>query len=356
MDFKRICVTGGAGFVGSNLAIAIRKRHSNVDVIAVDSLKRRGSELTLERLRAHGVAFIHGDIRAPEDLDGLPGFDLLLDCSAEPSVQAGASGSPAYVLHTNLTGSIHLFEAARTRGAAVLFLSTSRVYPMDRLNALAVTESPTRYEWKVPAQPSGLSEFGVAEDFPLDGARSFYGASKLASEHILQEYRYAYGVPVLINRCGVIAGPWQFGKVDQGLVALWVARHAFDKKINFIGYGGTGKQVRDLLHIDDLAALVLKQCSATSGWSGQVFNVGGGNKVSVSLVELTAICEDVTGRRVELGRVAETSPMDVRIYLSDARRVRQAYAWNPERSVRDIVGDVYNWIDSDRARLATILG
>jgi CDP-paratose 2-epimerase len=227
---------------------------------------------------------------------------------------------------------------------------------MDRLNAQAVSESPTRFEWELPAQAGGLSEFGVAEDFPLDGVRSFYGASKLASEHVLQEYRYAYGLPALINRCGVIAGPWQFGKVDQGLVALWVARHAFGKDIKYIGYSGSGKQVRDILHIDDLAALVLKQCAASSGWAGQVYNVGGGNKVSVSLVELTSVCEDVTGRRVELGRIEETSPMDVRIYLSDARRVRQAYHWAPERSVRDIVGDVYKWIDSDRERLASILG
>jgi CDP-paratose 2-epimerase len=356
VDFKRICITGGAGFVGSNLAIAIRRRHAGVDVTALDSLKRRGSELTLPLLREHGVAFVHGDIRCPEDLAQLPAFDLLIDCSAEPSVQAGATGSPAYVLHTNLTGSIEVFEAARVRGAAVLFLSTSRVYPLDRLNALAVDESPTRYQWSSSQRVAGISEAGVAEDFALDGVRSFYGASKLASEIVLQEYRHAYGMRVLINRCGVLAGPWQFGKVDQGVVTLWVARHAFGRRINYTGFGGSGKQVRDILHIDDLIELVLKQCAASSAWSGQVYNVGGGSKVSVSLRELTALCEDVTGQRVEAGRIDQTSPMDVRIYLSDARKVSQAYQWAPRRSARDIVGDVYSWIASDRERLAPILG
>lgn len=355
MDFKRICVTGGAGFVGSNLAIAIRQAHPRVEVTSVDSLKRRGSELTLPRLRAHGITFVHGDIRRPEDLAELPAFDLLLDCSAEPSVHAGASGSPAYVLHTNLTGTIHLLEAARMRGAAVLFLSTSRVYPMDRINALAVEELSTRFEWRQDQGVPGLSPFGIAEDFPLDGVRTYYGATKLASEYLLQEYQYAAGLPALINRCGMLAGPWQMGKVDQGVVTLWVARHVFGRKLNYIGYDGSGKQVRDILHIDDLAALVLRQCADTANWKGQVFNAGGGNKVSVSLQELTSICQDVTGKRVEIGCVRETSPMDVRIFLTDSRKVNAAYGWMPERSVRDIVSDIHAWIISDRDRLAAIL-
>jgi CDP-paratose 2-epimerase len=356
VDFKRICITGGAGFVGSNLAIAIQRAQSGPEVTVVDSLKRRGSELALSRLRAEGVPFVHGDIRCPEDLADLEGFDLLIDCSAEPSVQAGATGSPAYVLQTNLVGTINLLEAARVRGAATLLLSTSRVYPLDRINALDVEETPTRFEWRQGQGVPGLSEYGLAEAFPLDGVRSFYGASKLASEYLLQEYHYAYGMPALIDRCGVLAGPWQMGKVDQGVVTLWVARHVFGKPLDFIGFGGTGKQVRDLLHIDDLAALVTKQCAASASWNGPVYNVGGGNKVSASLHELTEICRDVSGNQIEIGSVPDTSPMDVRICLSDARKVRETYHWEPERSVRDIVSDIHEWITSDRERLAAILG
>ncbi len=356
MEFQTICITGGAGFVGSNLALAFKRAHPKIEIIAFDSLKRRGSELALDRLRAHGIRFQHGDIRCPEDLETLPAFDLLLDCSAEPSVQAGATGSPAYVLHTNLTGTIHCLEAARLRGAAVLFLSTSRIYPMDRLNALHHTESATRFAWKADEGLPGLSAEGVAEDFPLPGVRSFYGASKLASEMLLQEYANAYGVKALINRCGVIAGPYQMGKVDQGVVTLWVARHLFGKPLSYNGYGGVGKQVRDVMHVDDVAALLLKQCSSLTAWDGRVYNVGGGNAISTSLLELTALCEEVTGNKIAIASVPETSPMDIRIYVTDARRVMRDYNWKPERSLRDIVTDVHRWIASDRARLEPILG
>lgn len=356
MNFKTICITGGAGFVGSNLAVAFKTAQPSAEVIAFDSLKRRGSELALERLRRYGVRFLHGDIRCTEDLAELPGFDLLIDCSAEPSVQAGATGSPRYVLQTNLTGTIYCLEAARERGAAVLFMSTSRVYPMDRLNALPVTEDATRFVWKANGTVPGLSAEGVGEDFPLPGVRSFYGASKLASEMVLQEYANAYGLKALINRCGVIAGPWQMGKVDQGVVTLWVARHEYGKPLSYNGYGGLGKQVRDVLHIDDLAALLLKQCASLTNWDGRVYNVGGGNAVSTSLLELTALCEQVTGKRITIGSVAETSPMDVRIYVTDARQVMREYGWKPAKSMRDVVTDVHRWIAQDRARLESILG
>jgi len=356
VDFTTICITGGAGFVGSNLAVALKKAHASIDVIAFDSLKRRGSELALPRLREHGVRFMHGDIRCTEDLAELPRFDLLIDCSAEPSVQAGATGSPRFVLQTNLTGTIYCLEAARERGAAVLFISTSRVYPMDRLNALPYTEGTTRFSWTPDGTVPGLSAEGVGEDFPLPGVRSFYGASKLASEMVLQEYANAYGMKGLINRCGVIAGPWQMGKVDQGVVTLWVARHEFGKPLSYNGYGGQGKQVRDVMHIDDVAALVLKQCASLKHWDGRVYNVGGGNAVSTSLRELTALCEDVTGKSIAIAPVTETSPMDVRVYVTDARRVMQDYGWKPEKSMLDIVRDVHGWIRSDRARLESILG
>ncbi len=356
MEFKTICITGGAGFVGSNLAVAFKKAHPSVEVIAFDSLKRRGSELALERLRAHGIRFIHGDVRCVEDLAELPSFDLLIDCSAEPSVQAGATGSPRYVLQTNLMGTIYCLEAARERGAAVLFMSTSRVYPMDRINALPFADGATRYAWTPDGSVPGLSDEGIGEEFPLAGVRSFYGASKLASEMLLQEYVNAYNVKALINRCGVIAGPWQMGKVDQGVVTLWVARHEFGKPLSYNGYGGHGKQVRDVMHIDDLAALLLKQCASLKNWDGRIYNVGGGNAVSTSLRELTVLCEEVAGKKATIGSVPETSPMDVRIYVTDARRVMKEYGWKPAKGMREIVGDVYRWIQSDRARLETILG
>lgn len=356
MDFQKVLITGGAGFVGSNLAVLFRQSWPDVKVWAVDNLKRRGSELNLARLQAAGAQFLHADIRCPEDLAPLPDFDLLIDCSAEPSVQAGVGGSPQYVLNTNLVGTINCLEAARLRQAAFLFLSTSRVYPIALLNRMPFVEEATRFRWQDDASVPGFSQAGVAEDFPLEGARSYYGASKLAGEQILQEYVYNAGMKALINRCGILAGPWQMGKVDQGVITLWVARHYFRKPLQYIGFGGQGKQVRDLLHVEDLFDLLARQMDCLSFWDGRVYNVGGGVDVSVSLAELTRLCEEATGRQVPIASVPETSSVDLRIYLTDARQVRRDFGWSPRRDCRRIVQDICQWVNAHPDLLRPILG
>ena len=355
MEFRNIAITGGAGFVGANLATMLRRSFANARVTALDNLKRRGSELNLSRLQKYGVDFVHGDVRCAEDLDALPAFDLLIDCAAEPSVHAGNDGSPRYVLNTNLTGTIHCLEAARRRDAAVLFLSTSRVYPIAPLNALPYREDATRFRWQSDHAAAGFSEHGIGEDFPLGGPRSFYGASKLASELLLQEYVHQSGLRGLVNRCGVIAGPWQMGKSDQGVISLWVARHYFDQPLQYMGFGGQGKQVRDALHIDDLFDLIVSQCRHAHLWDGRAYNVGGGADGSVSLQELTDICRDTTGKRMPIGSSPETSDVDVRVYVTDTRRVCRDFDWRPQRPPRRIVSDIHRWIDDRRETLRPIL-
>ena len=303
----------------------------------MDNLSRRGSELNLPRLKSARVEFCHGDIRSVEDFDKLPEFELLIDCSAEPSVQAGQAGSPRSVLFTNLVGTINCLEAARIRGAAFLFLSTSRIYPIKALNDLPYTETETRYRWMEQPGSVGFSRHGVAENFPIDGARSFYGSSKLACEQLIQEYVYSYKMRALIDRCGVIAGPWQMGKVDQGVVTLWVARHFFERPLSYIGFGGHGKQVRDILHVHDLFDLILLQLEAPYAWDGRVYNVGGGEDVSVSLRELTELCIKETGKRVSIASSPETATVDLRVYITDARKVRDDFRWSPTRDPRRIV-------------------
>jgi CDP-paratose 2-epimerase len=356
LDPRTVLIAGGAGFVGSNLAIRYKTEHPSARVIALDSLKRRGTELSLGRLADGGVEFVHGDVRCREDFDDLPGFDLLVDCSAEPSVRVGLAGAPDYLIQTNLVGTINLLELARRNDAAFLFLSTSRVYPLDRLNRLAVRETDTRLEWADPAAEQGLSAAGLSEDFPLGGPRSLYGASKLAGELLLQEYAYTYRMPAMINRCGVLTGPWQMGKVDQGVVTLWVARHVFvDKPLSYVGYGGTGKQVRDILHIDDLYELIELQLQNDAAWNASPFNVGGGRDGSVSLLELTAICSSVTGVTRSIGSQPETSPVDIPIYLSDCRHAEKVFGWRPMRNPEVIVSDLFDWIQDHENDLRRVL-
>jgi CDP-paratose 2-epimerase len=350
----RILITGGAGFVGSYLARAFRRSDPGRRVVAFDNLRRRGSESNLPIFRAEGIEFVHGDVRMAADLEDIPGdFDLVVDASAEPSVLAGVSDSPRYVLETNLHGTINCLELARRRGSAFLLLSTSRVYSIPALKTIRLDESDARLVIADDQIVPGVTAAGIAEDFPVDGPRSFYGASKLASEIVAQEYAAAYGVNVIIDRCGVIAGPGQFGKVDQGVFTLWVMNHYFMKPLRYTGFGGKGKQVRDLLHPADLYDLVSRQLASISDHSGEVFNVGGGPDVSVSLRELTAICSELLGE-MPIGSDPETSWVDVPLYVSDCAKVRKAFGWKPARGVRSIVTDIIEWVRANETALRSL--
>ncbi len=354
----RILITGGAGFVGSRLALAFREAGPQDEIVALDNLRRRGSELNIPLFKKNQIEFVHGDIRSADDLNDLKGnFDVFVEASAEPSVLAGLSGSPAYVLQTNLTGTLNCLELARKRAGMMVFLSTSRVYSIQPLRELALREGSTRLELKADQKFSGASEKGVAENFPTHLPRSIYGATKLASELVIQEYADTYGMKAVINRCGVIAGPGQFGKVDQGVFTLWVANHYFGKPLKYTGFGGQGKQVRDLLHPLDLFDLIQTQIrQIQSLGAAEVYNVGGGTEVSTSLCELTAICQQVTGRKIEIASDTQTTSVDIPLYISDNTKVSQALGWKPKKSIKDIVENIHQWIRQNEVDLRPIFG
>jgi CDP-paratose 2-epimerase len=351
----RLLVTGGAGFVGGNVAVVLAGAHPDWEITALDNLRRRGSELNLSRLRDVGVNFLHGDVRSLADLVDLPPHDAIVECSAEPSVMAGADGSPDYVVQSNLVGAYHCLEYARLHGAQLIFLSTSRVYPIAALSDLALVEEEYRFALD-PEQPfPGASLAGISEDFPLGGARTIYGATKLAAELLIEEYRASYGVSAVINRCGVIAGPWQMGKVDQGVFTYWMLAHHFGRPLRYIGYGGTGKQVRDLLHIEDLIGLLAEQLAMPEHWDGQVVNVGGGLDCSLSLRETTALCQQITGKTVEIASDSANRAGDVPLYISDCARLSGLTSWRPRLGAGDVLADTHRWIvDNESEILATL--
>jgi CDP-paratose 2-epimerase len=331
----------------------MKERFPGARVLAADNLRRRGSEANLPRLRDQQIEFVHCDIRNPEDLR-LDRFqiDLLLECSADPSVLAGFGDAPDYVINTNLVGTINCLELARRTHADVIFLSSSRVYPIEALNALRTQEADTRFVL-TPDQPvPGASERGIAEEFPLGGARSLYGATKLCSELLIQEYGAMYSLRAIINRCGVIAGPWQMGKTDQGVFALWMAMHYFHRELSYIGWGGEGKQVRDLLHVDDLARLIFAELEALPALAGSVFNAGGGTASSLSLAETTRLCAEITGNAIPVRTVRENRPADLKLYITDNTRVTEATGWKPKCTPRDTLVDIYEWIQSAEAQVS----
>ena len=353
----RILITGGAGFVGGFLARTFLRASERNSVVLFDNLRRRGSEWNVAALMSAGATFVHGDVRNPDDLNAIEGrFDVLIEASAEASVHAGVNDSPRYVLDTNLFGAMNCLEFAHKRCGALVFLSTSRVYSIAPLRALPLKTTATRFDLdEQTASVPGVTFAGVAETFPSDTPRSYYGASKLAAELLCQEYSAFGELPVVINRCGVIAGPGQFGKTDQGVFTLWVARHYFGRPLQYTGFGGGGLQVRDLLHPDDLAELIRIQLESLDRVSGRTFNVGGGRKGSVSLMEFTGICREATGREVAIAPLDVTSPVDVPWYITDHANVSRVLDWTPQRDPRQIAADVLAWVRENETVLAKVI-
>jgi CDP-paratose 2-epimerase len=354
VSFHQCIITGGCGFVGSSLALRLKARQPGCRIVALDNFYRAGSRLNVSRLRQAGIEVVEGDVRRKADLEALGGADLVIDAAAEPSVMAGAGGTGAdYVVDTNLVGTLHLLECARRWKSRFLFLSTSRVYPVEALRAIRLTEGAERFEIDPVQALPGVSERGIGAAFPLEGPRTLYGSTKLASEIMVREYAAQFGLDAVVNRCGVIAGPWQMGKADQGVVALWVARHLYGLPLRYIGYGG--KQVRDVLHVDDLADLVVLQAERRDPFRGEVYMVGGGRGCSASLRELTALCREATGRAQEVGLEPAVREGDVPLYVTDGAATEVALGWKPARSMQTVVGDIAAWIEGNKDALRPVL-
>jgi len=352
----RILITGGAGFVGTNLGVALADRHPEWELVALDNLHRRGSALNLPRLERAGIEFVQADVRDRKALDTVGTLDVLIECSAEPSALVGMSGDTSYPFETNLVGAYNCLELARRDGAQVVFLSTSRVYPYPALNTLRLRQDQTRFELEPEQTVAGVGPAGISESFPLDGPRTLYGATKLAAELLVTEYAANFGLRTVVDRCGVIAGPWQMGRVDQGVFTFWLLHHHFGRPLTYIGYGGTGRQVRDLLHVDDLVELVDDQLSDPRRWNGFVGNVGGGREISLSLLETTAICRDLTGREVAVEPADDGRPGDVPLYLSDCSHLFESTDWRPRRGPREILADILAWVREHEDDVAASLG
>jgi CDP-paratose 2-epimerase len=349
LKVDRILITGGCGFVGSNLALHFKTSGLADSVIAYDNMMRSGSELNKLVLQKHGIECVVADIRDREALNKLPKVDVVIDAAAEPSVLAGLQTGSKELLDINLGGTINCLELAKKWNSIFIFLSTNRVYPYDKLNALPYSESETRLNFTDTHQGVGIDE-----QFGNDGPKSLYGASKLAAEHLILEYHAQFQLRTIVNRFGVIAGPHQMGKVDQGIMALWVAHHYYKKPLRYIGFGGKGKQVRDILHIDDACHLIEQQLQALDKVDGKLYNAGGAYQNSTSLQELTQQVQKVVGNSVTISSVPETRPADVRVYYTDNRKLNETIGWQPKKTVLDSIEDIFLWIKRNESDLAKI--
>jgi CDP-paratose 2-epimerase len=358
----KVLITGGCGFLGSQLALYLRERDH--DVVAMDNLVRRGSESNIGRLQKHDVTFVHGDVRCLEDFSGLPsGIEFIVDASAQPSVVSGYT-NPMFDLTNNTLGVIHVLEFAREHRCPLIFCSTNRIYGAGRINALPRRESATRFEWdcsawkNLPAEnrPRGFDpEHGVSEEFSFDGAgRSIYGVSKLMADLACQEYADAFDIPVIVNRLGVISGAGQFGKIDQGWVVWWAVACWFGLPLKYIGW--RGKQVRDILFVDDVCRLVDLEISQIDRLRSEVFNVGGGAANSLSLVEATRFFENRLGPSIMVEDIESPRKADTVIYITDNRKVERVLGWRPQVSLTEGLESILAWIRENEEELSTRYG
>lgn len=341
--------------MGSALARNLKDKYPSYTITVCDNLVRRGSEINLPGLKERGIEFFHTDLRLEADIQDLPPSDIIIDASADPSVLAGINSSVTKLIQSNLTSTTNLLDWASRHQSRFIFLSTSRIYPIEKLNQIVLEEGNTRFEVAAKQTLQGISRNGISENFPLEGSRSFYGAAKLASELFVEEYKAWKNLQTVTLRCGVIAGPGQFGKVDQGILVHWLASHFWKRNLAYFGFGGTGKQVRDFLHILDLVNLIDQIIHRFDLLNGKTINAGGGTENSISLQELTTLCQNVTGNTVNIESVKNNRAADIPYYCTDNALIQNCIGWKPERKISDLIKDTALWIESNNAELKKIL-
>jgi CDP-paratose 2-epimerase len=338
----KIFITGICGFVGSSVAAWLRQRDPNVQVAGLDNFCRPGSETNRLRLRALGVSVRHGDVRIASDFESLPAVDWVVDAAANPSVLAGVDGttSSRQLLEHNLQGTINILEYCKRAQAGFVLLSTSRVYSIRALSALplVVRDHVFRLDDNSPL-PAGVSRHGIDVDFATSAPLSLYGSSKLASETLALEYSEAFSFPVWVNRCGVLAGAGQFGTAEQGIFSYWVHAYAGKRPLKYIGFDGSGHQVRDAFHPDDLAELVFRQMNCADRIENRIFNAGGGPQNAMSLAQLSAWCADQFGQR-DIAADPTNRPFDVAWVVIDNRRAATQFNWVPKRALTSILEEI----------------
>jgi len=330
-----VLVTGACGFVGATIVHELAGR-GGYRLVGCDSFVRPGSERNRATLRQLGVRFVHADVRCWSDVDGLPTADVVIDAAANPSVVAGIDGAVAsrQLVEHNLLGTVNLLEYCRRHRAAFVLLSTSRVYAIEPLASLPLDVVDGAFRPVETASfPAGLSARGIDETFSTAPPVSLYGATKVAAEQLALEYGSAFGFPVWVNRCGVLAGPGQFGRADQGIFSYWIAAWIAERRLRYLGFGGTGHQVRDCLHPADLVPLLVAQIEAgLASDKPRIVNVGGGVESARSLAQLSAWCARRFGPREVVSDGTER-PFDLPWVVLDNALASRTWGWGPRITV-----------------------
>ncbi len=339
-------VIGGAGFIGCNLAR--RLLADGKEVLVVDNLCRRGAEANLQWLRSKGrLTFVSADIRDARGMAALftdySDIDVAVHLAGQVAVTTSVA-RPREDFEINAAGTFNILEGIRLskQRPLLIYASTNKVY--GGMEEIAVDERETRYVYRDFPQ-------GIPETAPLD-FHSPYGCSKGAADQYVRDYARIYGLRATVYRQSCIFGYRQFGVEDQGWLAWFVIAAVLGRPITIYG---NGKQVRDVLFVDDLVDAYLMAMDHPDKVSGRIFNVGGGPGNTMSVwAEFGPMLEELVGRPVPV-KTGPWRPGDQPVYVSDIRKIGAALGWQPKVSVREGVRKLYEWVAANR-ELFRVLG
>lgn len=338
MTASNYVITGGAGFIGSNVADYYLSRGARVTIL--DNFSRQGSELNLEWLRnRHGqrLEVVRADIRecGPSLRAAIDGADVLFHFAGQVAVTTSVA-DPRDDFEVNALGTFNVLEAARLAHSrpVVVYASTNKVY--GKMADLGIVERNGRYEYK-------NLRSGISEERPLD-PYSPYGCSKCTGDQYVLDYARIYGMRTLVFRQSCIYGPRQFGMEDQGWLAWFCIRAAAGRPVTIYG---DGKQVRDVLHVHDLIAAYAAALDRIESTSGKPYNVGGGIRNTLSLLELVEILNRRFDRQLACS-FEDWRPGDQPVFVSDISRARRDFGWVPRTGVRDGIERLIDWISENQ--------
>jgi len=335
----KLLITGGAGFIGSNLAAHFARAGHSLTIF--DNFSRKGAEANLAWLREEfddALTVMRGDIRDYEAVRAAAqGQEAIFHLAGQVAVTTSVN-NPRQDFEANALGTFNTLEAARAAGTNPIFIysSTNKVY--GGMEEAHVVDLGQRY---------GFADLphGVPETWPLD-FHSPYGCSKGAGDQYVRDYHRIYGLPTVVFRQSAIYGPRQFGVEDQGWLAFFSICAATGRPFKIYG---DGKQVRDLLYMDDLARAFELAVRRIDKTAGQVYNIGGGPERSLSVwTETRPLLERLAGRKLEVS-FGEWRPGDQRVYLSDIRKAQAEFGWAPQVSPAEGLERLWHWIQNNRA-------
>jgi len=335
---KKVVITGGAGFIGTNLVTSLLER-GDTHIVLYDNLSRFGSGKNLAYLRDQGTSCLEaivGDVRDYRRLkEAMKGADIVYHLAAQVAVTTSVN-DPRKDFEVNASGTLNMLEAARQVGnnPIVLYASTNKVY--GSMENIPIKQVGDRYEYIPP-------RVGISEQQPLD-FHSPYGCSKGTGDQYARDYCRIYGMSTVVFRQSCIYGPRQFGMADQGWLA-WLATAAY-KDLPIAIYGD-GKQVRDILYVDDLLQAFNQAIGSIEVTRGQVYNIGGGPQNTLSLLDWIQLLETHLSRQIHYG-FAEWRPGDQRVYISDIAKAERDFGWRPHVPKAMGIAKLLQWIESEQ--------